>query len=91
LHEAEPSNIAFASTYAFALHRGGNDAAAIKLMESFPAEQLQDPSIAAYYGIILASKKDNEATRYLDLGAKATLLPEEQNLVAQARKEIAQR
>ena len=91
LHEAEPDNIAFASTYAFALHRGGNDAAAIRLMQSFPADQLQDPSIAAYYGILLAAKKDNEATRYLDLGAKAKLLPEEQNLVAQARKEIAQR
>ena len=91
LHEAEPGNIAFASTYAFALHRGGNDAAAVKVMESFPPEKLQDPSIAAYYGIILAATKDNQAAHYLDLGAKANLLPEEQNLVEQARKEIAQR
>jgi predicted Zn-dependent protease len=91
LNEKEPHNAAFASTYAFALYRNGDIPGALKIMKGISPDQLKDPTIAAYYGIILARSKDNEATRYLDLGAKATLLPEEQNLLAQARKEIAQR
>jgi cytochrome c-type biogenesis protein CcmH/NrfG len=91
LNAKEPHNPAYASTYAFALFRDGNVPAALKVMQSIPLEQRKDPAIAAYYGIILARSKNNEAGVYLDLGAKATLLPEEENLVAAARKEIAQR
>src|SRR5262249_11239559 len=91
LAEKEPQNAAYASTYAFALFRNGDVLGALRIMQKISPDQLKDPTIAAYYGIILARNKDNEAMRYLDLGAKAPLLPEEQNLIAQARKEVGQR
>ena len=54
-------------------------------MESLTPEQLQAPSIAAYYGIILAAAGQKEkAQEYLKRGAQTFLLPEEKALVAKA-------
>jgi len=90
LYEKEPGNPAYASTYAFALYQGGDTSGALKIMQQLTPAQLNDPPIAAYYGVILAaSKQKHEAQKYLDLGAKAVLLPEEEALVARARDELA--
>ena len=92
LHEQEPQNPAFASTYAFALYRAGDTGGALKVMQRLTPAQLDDPPIALYYGIILAgSNRRPEATRYLDLSAKAALLPEEETLRSQAANQIARR
>jgi Flp pilus assembly protein TadD len=90
LHEAHPENAAFTSTYAFALFQTGDLPQALKIMSGLTTEQLNDPSIAAYYGVILAGAGQRaEATRYLGASEKAKLLPEEEQLIATARASIA--
>jgi len=92
LYEKEPNNAAYASTYAFALHSHGDTKKALKIFSEMPPEQLRQPEIAAYYGIILAASGDHaRAAEYLDLGEKAGLLPEEKALVERARRTLAQR
>lgn len=92
IHEKEPANPAYASTYAFALHVQGEPKKAAKVMEGLTAEQLRQPEIAAYYGIILAAAGDHaRAAEFLDLGEKATLLPQEKALLEKARRSLAQR
>ena len=55
-------------------------------------DQLRTPEIAAYYGILLAAAGDQaRAAEFLDLGEKATLLPQEKALVEKARRSLAQR
>jgi cytochrome c-type biogenesis protein CcmH/NrfG len=92
IYEKEPANAVYASTYAYALHLQGEPKKAAKIMEALPAEQLQKPEIAAYYGIILAAAGDHgRAAEFLDLGEKASLLPQEKALVEKARRSLAQR
>ncbi|MDQ3116582.1 MAG: hypothetical protein M3Q86_08255 [Verrucomicrobiota bacterium] len=68
LHEKEPQNPAFASTYAFALSRAGDTGGALRVFQRLSPAQLDDPPIALYYGVILVgSNRRLEATRYLDL------------------------
>ena len=81
----EPANAAFVSTYAFSLYARGDVAAAREAMEKLTEEQLQEPAIAAYYGIVLAAAGEKEKARaYLARGTQAFLLPEEKALVAKA-------
>jgi len=81
----EPGNAAFVSTYAFSLYARGDAAAAREAMEKLTEAQLQEPAIAAYYGIVLAAAGEKEKARaYLARGAQAFLLPEEKALLAKA-------
>jgi cytochrome c-type biogenesis protein CcmH/NrfG len=90
--EKEPANAAYVSTYAFALFVQGDIKKARKTIETLSGEQLHQPEIAAYYGIILAAAGDQaRAAEFLDLGEKATLLPQEKALVEKARRSLAQR
>jgi cellulose synthase operon protein C len=90
LHEAHPHDAAFASTYAFALFESGDVKGAVKVMSQLTPEQLHDPSIAAYYGIVLAGAGQNDAAReYFALAEKAPLLPEEEELVTRAKASLA--
>lgn len=92
IYEKDPANSAYASTYAFALHVQGETKKAVKILEGLTAEQLRQPEIAAYYGIILAAAGDHaRAAEFLDLGEKTTLLPQEKALVEKARRSLAQR
>jgi Flp pilus assembly protein TadD len=80
------TNASFASTYAYSLLVQQKPAEALKTIEQLTPQQLEDPSIAAYYGLILKAAGDTaKASKYLELASKARLLPEEQKLVAQAR------
>jgi cytochrome c-type biogenesis protein CcmH/NrfG len=91
IYEKEPANPAYASTYAFALHVQGDTKKAIKVLEGLSDQQVRQPEIAAYYGIILAAAGDQtRAGEFLDLGEKATLLPQEKALVEKARRSLAQ-
>ena len=85
LAQKEPTNAAFASTYAFSLYRRGDVDGARDALENLTSEQLQSPSIAAYYGFVLAAAGEKEKARaYLSRAAGAYLLPEEKALVAKA-------
>jgi cytochrome c-type biogenesis protein CcmH/NrfG len=92
VYEAEPKNPAYTSTYAFALHSAGDTKKGLKTLETLTPEQLQMPEIAAYYGVLLAAAGDQaRALQFLDLGEKATLLPQEKTLMEKARRSLAQR
>jgi hypothetical protein len=81
-----PTNPNFAATYAFSLHLQKKDAAALKIMQSVKPQDLQKPSIAGYYGLILkATGNPTKARSYLDLSLKSNLLPEEKKLFEQAK------
>ena len=92
LYEKEPANVAYVSTYAFALYTQGDFKKALKVLGGLTDAQLHQPEIAAYYGIVLAAAGDQaRAGEFLDLGEKAKLLPEEKALVEKARRSLAQR
>jgi predicted Zn-dependent protease len=85
----EPGNAAFVSTYAFSLYVRGDAGAALQEMEKLSPEQLQEPPIAAYYGMMLAAAGQKEKARaYLERGAQAFLLPEEKALLAKAEAAV---
>jgi tetratricopeptide (TPR) repeat protein len=89
LYSKQPTNPTFTSTYAYALHLAGRTQDALRIMSVLRPDQLRDPSIAAYYGIFLAASGAHaEAAGFLELAKKATLLPEEQQLVASAVREL---
>lgn len=92
IYEKDPKNPSYASTYAFALHVQGDTKKGLKVLEVLTPEQLHKPEIAAYYGILLAAVGDQaRAGEFLDVGDKATLLPEEKALMEKARRSLAQR
>jgi thioredoxin-like negative regulator of GroEL len=92
VYEKDPKNPAFVSTYAFSLHTQGETKKALGVLETLTAEQLHQPDVAAYYGIMLAAAGDQtRAAEFLDLGEKASLLPQEKALVEKARRSLAQR
>jgi predicted Zn-dependent protease len=89
LYEKNPQNRFYVSTYAFSLHLQAKGEDAVQVLERLKPEQLEDPSIAAYYGIILeAAGYKPKAKAFLDLAAKARLLPEERRLVDRARTRL---
>jgi tetratricopeptide (TPR) repeat protein len=89
IHQKNPTNSFVASTYAYALHEDGNTPKALKVFNGLPEEDLRDPAIAAYYGVLLASEGQAEdAKRYLQLAKRSQLLPEEQSLVNEAWQKL---
>ena len=86
VYQKSPTNASYASTYAFSLYLQGKNAEALKVMTTLKPQQLQDPSIAGYYGLILKATGDRARARtYLDWTSKAHLLPEEKKLFDQAK------
>jgi Flp pilus assembly protein TadD len=86
VYQQAPTNSSFAATYAFSLYVQGKNAAALKVMQQLKPQDLDTPSIAGYYGLILkATGSDAQASVYLDLTSKARLLPEERKLFARAK------
>jgi tetratricopeptide (TPR) repeat protein len=85
----EPQNGAYAATYAFSLYTSGDVKGALQTMEQLTPDQLRDPSVAVYYGVILAAAGQKEkAHEYLQRAAEATLLPEEKALVEKAESTL---
>jgi predicted Zn-dependent protease len=78
-----PGNPAMASTYAYALHLQGRDKEGLAVLQKLNSSQLEDPSVALYYGILLsATGKADEAAPYLQIArTKGRLLPEEKKLL----------
>jgi tetratricopeptide (TPR) repeat protein len=85
LHATEPQNAVFTSTYAFSLHRQGRTKEAIELLRALGLDKLDDPSLALYYGVVLAADGQAETAQpYLKRGANAFMLPEEMALLRYA-------
>ena len=85
IRQKEPSNGAYVSTYAFSLYTKGDLKGALQAMGQLSQDQLRDPSVAVYYGLILAAVGQNEKAReYLGRATQANLLPEEKALVTKA-------
>jgi predicted Zn-dependent protease len=85
VYQKAPTNAAYVSTYAFSLHLQKKDAEALKVIEQLKPQELQNPSIAGYYGLILkATGNGAKAKTCLELASKAKLLPEEQKLFDRA-------
>ena len=86
LYRKQPSNAAYVSTYAFSLYAKGDAKGAVALMNTLGEDECRDPSLAAYYGIMLAAAGDQTRAReYLQIGKNANLLPEEKLLIDRAQ------
>lgn len=80
---AEPNDPFVASTYALSLYFQKRLPEALQVMEKLPSEKLERPVIAVWHGFLLREAGQTErAEKYLKLGEKAPLLPEEQKLLA---------
>lgn len=90
VYAADKSNASFVGTYTYSLHLQGKTSAALKLCEQLPPQELQRPSTAVYYGVLLAAAGETEkAKQYLALAETAPLLPEEKTLLIQAKQLLA--
>lgn len=77
----------FATTYAWGLHLQGRTREALAVVEGLPPERLEAPGVALYYGLLLnADGQTNKAAAYLERGRQGRLLPEEEELVKEARR-----
>jgi predicted Zn-dependent protease len=82
-----PNDPVILSTQAFSLYLQKRTKEAVELMATLPQSALEDPSIAAAYGVMLAANGDREkAQPFLDLAMKnkGKLFKEEAALVAAA-------
>ena len=81
LYSAQPGEPIVASTYAYSLHLRGRSGEALAVMERLQPGELESPALAVYYGLLLKSQgQGGKAVRYLALGRKGRLLPEEKVL-----------
>jgi Flp pilus assembly protein TadD len=86
LYTAEPKNPTFASTYAFSLYLQGRSKEGIEVLRSLKPEELANPAVSVYYGVLLTADGQGGAARdYLNKSEKAFLLPEELALVNSAK------
>ena len=90
LYTKHPDNPAYVSTYAFALHCAAHSDQGLEILEKLPAQRLEEPAIAAYYGIMLAASNAPEKARhFLEIGRGGNLLHEVRDLVTRAEEAIA--
>jgi predicted Zn-dependent protease len=83
-----PEDPVVVSTYAYSLHLQGRTGDGIAALEKLKPESLAEPSVALYYGVLLAAQHDtNRAIPFLAIAqARGRLLPEEKKLLAAAGK-----
>lgn len=86
VYEAGKTNAVFVSTYAFALYSQGKTDEGLQLMQTLPEAELKHHNIAAYYAVLLAAAGERDkAEPYFAASEKGRLLPEERQLLTQAR------
>ncbi len=89
LYQKHPNDAAFNSTYAFALYSIGRTVDALEVLEKLSPQDLEEPNVAAYYGILLAANNAPEkAFHFLEIGRRGNLLREEKALVENAGNSI---
>jgi len=87
VYAKSPKNPSYVSTYAFSLYKQGKFAEALKVMQQLAPKDLESPSMAGYYGLILkANGNKSEAKAYLNRISKPQLMPEELELFNEALK-----
>ena len=85
---AQPTNTAFACTYAYSLHLQGRTREGLRLLDRFPDEAVRSPGIAAYQGVMLNAEGEFAAAeKCFSLAKTGVLLPEESALVASRGEE----
>jgi tetratricopeptide (TPR) repeat protein len=86
VYDKASTNASFASTYAFSLYLQKKNPEALQIIEKLDPKDLEKPSIAGYYGLILkASGSSAKASTYFDYAFKTPLLPEERKLFEKAK------
>jgi predicted Zn-dependent protease len=89
VYKAEPTNPTFVSTYAFSLHMQGRTAEGVSLLKTLPPATLQEPSMALYYGVLLAATgQQQDAKSFLEKSQQGFMLPEELALLSSARGQL---
>lgn len=87
LRNENPGDADVAVTYALSLYQRGKNKEAAAALSSLRPDQLRAVRPALYLGIFLASTGENgKAQEYLELGSKASLLPEEEALLTKIRQ-----
>ncbi|HAM73782.1 MAG TPA: hypothetical protein DCM86_19280 [Verrucomicrobiales bacterium] len=88
--ESSPDNPFYASTYAFSLLLQNKPQDAVRAFDKVKEDfYTRVPSVAAYYGVVLAQAGRADAAREpLKLAEKAKLLPEERELVRAAKARL---
>jgi Flp pilus assembly protein TadD len=86
IYAKNPGDPSVASTYAFALHVQGRDKQGLAVMQKLQSAELAQPSVALYYGVLLAATgKTDKAMPWLQIAqTKGHLLPEEHELLSTA-------
>ncbi|HEX3628036.1 MAG TPA: hypothetical protein VH280_21710 [Verrucomicrobiae bacterium] len=88
-YNSAPDNPFYACTYAYSLLLQSRNQDAAKIIGSLKANYLQNPGIAAYYGIVEAQTGNTKAAaQALKRAQTARLLPEELQLVQQAQARL---
>jgi Flp pilus assembly protein TadD len=86
LYQQHPDDRAVAATYAFSLYRQKRNTEAIEVVRKMPERDRRDPDVAVYYALMLTEAGDVEQARnFFALGAASDLLPEEKEMVKQAK------
>jgi hypothetical protein len=84
-----PTDPEAAATYALVLHVRSQDAEALKVLSRLKPEQLRDPAIAGYYGMVLVgNRRQTEAAEYLALAKNARFFHQEEELMDHARSAL---
>ena len=88
-YQSAPGNPFYTCTYAYSLLLQSRDQEAAKIIGTLKADNLKNPSIAAYYGIVEAQTGNARAAApALKVAQTARLLPEELQLVQQAQERL---
>ena len=92
-YEKAPNDPATAVTYAFALYGIGRTAEGIKILETLPPDQLNDPHAAVYAALLYDDENQlDAANKYIALARDGPIFPEEKQLleeIATRRKNAA--
>ena len=82
IHVQSSNDPVIVSTYAYALHLQGRDREGLAALQQLKPAQLEQPSVALYYGVLLAASGDHaQAAHFLALAEQdGHLLPEEKQL-----------
>jgi predicted Zn-dependent protease len=88
VYAQRPGDPIVVSTYAYSLHLQGRTREGVAALEKLKTETLAQPSVALYYGVLLAALHEtNRAAPYLAIAkSNGQLLPEEKKLLADTDK-----
>jgi lipopolysaccharide biosynthesis regulator YciM len=88
-YDRAPSEVNCAVTYALSLHRLGRNGEALAIVQSLPAEQLDDAHAAVYVALVLLEANElPRAKHYIEDAENGKLYPEEKKLLDEAKTKL---